>query len=181
MALTALTSQLVAQIRISGVQKAPQGTATVSTVTGPEWSGGGSDNQVLSFGTSSGKADIACCAAWVIAASGTKSFDLLAGTDFLDVMGNTAAFAKLKSVYFQVVDGTGDTSGVVIGGAASNGNKMWFGNVNDTWTIADGSPPFIGGTPAGVTVDGTHKNILLTNGSASVAITVLIAFLGSSV
>ncbi len=180
MALTAGTWQLTAQCQISGVKKAPQGTATVASIPSPGWSGGGSDTQTLSYGTASGSSDIFCCAAWTIVGSGTKNFDLFtAGTDFPDVFGNAAIFAKLKSVFVEVVNGTGGAAGAIIGGAATNANKMWFGNQNDTWAVTDGGPPFIGGSPAGITVDATHKDILFTN-ATSTSITLLIALAGSS-
>jgi hypothetical protein len=181
MAATAGTMQLVAQVQISGVLKAPQGTGTVTTIPGPNWSGGGSDNQVLSFGTASGLADIFCCAPWTIAASGDLTFDLFtAGTDFPDVFGNAAIFAKIKAIYVQVKDGTGDASGVVIGNPGTNANALWFGNANDTWTISDGGPPFIGGSSAGVAVDNTHKVIKFHNAGA-VSATIIIALVGSTV
>ncbi len=181
MALTGGTCSITASCSVSGVTKAPQGTATVAGVPSPTWSGSNGDTEVLAFGTASGLADIYCYAAFSIALSSSSTFDLFTGSDFKNVMGDTAAFAKLKSIYVQVVDGTGGTAGVTIGGAASNANALWFGNQNDTWTIFDGGPPFIGGNPAGVTVDATHCNLKISNNSSSAAVTVIIALAGSSV
>lgn len=181
MALTGGTMQLTAGVRITGVTQNPQGTGSTAGIPDPTWSGGGNDNQVLSFGTATGLADIYCCAAWDIAASTALTLDVYTGTDFKDVLGGTAAFRKLKAIYVQIVNGTGDTSGVTIGNAASNANILWFGNVNDTWTIFDGGPPFIGGNTSGVTVDATHKNLKFANNSTTTLATVVIALVGSSV
>ncbi len=180
MALTGGTCSITASCSVSGVTKAPQGTATVAGIPSPGASASNGDTEVLAFGTATGLADIYCYAAFAINATTAVTFDLYTGTDFKNMMGDTAAFRKLKGIYVEVVDGTGDTAGVTIGGAASNGNILWFGNVNDTWTIFDGSPPFIGGNPAGVTVDATHCNLKIANNGA-VSVTVIVALAGSSV
>ncbi len=181
MALTGGTCSITASCSISGVTKAPQGTATVAGIPSPGATASNGDTEVLAFGTASGLADIYCYAAFAIPATTALTFDLFtAGTDFKNMMGDPAIFTKLKAIYVQIVDGTGDTAGVTIGGAASNANILWFGNVNDTWTIYDGGPPFIGGNPAGRTVDATHCNLKITN-NAIVSTTVIIALAGSSV
>jgi hypothetical protein len=176
------TLQLVAQATISGVAVNPQGTSATVLLPQPAAGATGSGEQDVAFGTASGQGDLFCAGDFDLAPlgmGGTKTFDLFAGTDFKDLFGQTAAFRKLKAIFVGIVTG-GDTAGVTIGNAGASPLGVWFGAVGSTWTIYPGGVPFVGGQPAGVTVDNTHKNVLLTNGSA-VAVTVRVILVGSSV
>lgn len=180
-ALTAGTWQITAQVLISGAKIAPQGNAATITLAYPTVDEPGSGQQQdLTYGTASGKADILCAADLNVMAAGSITLDILTGTDLKNVFGGDAPIAKLKGIYISIVSGSDDTSGVTIGNAAANANILFFGNVNDTWTIFPSGPPFLGGKPAGVTIDGTHKNVKIANGGAVDAV-VRVMLAGSSV
>lgn len=175
------TMQLSAQARLIGVQINPQGTAATVRLAKPNCDETASAQINLSFGTDSGEGDIFCAGDFDLTAGGTVTWDLFTGTDFKDVFGQTAAFRKLKAFFVSIVTG-GDTAGVTIGDSSVAANKLglWFGAVTETWKIYPSGPPMIGGQPAGLTVDATHKNVKITNNGA-VAVTVRVFLGGSSV
>ncbi len=179
MALTAGTWNLTTQVKISNASIAAQGNASSNTLAVPSYGPTSADQQSLTFGTTSGKADIYCAVQNTLGAGANATYDILTGTDLKNVYGQTAAFAKLKGICV-VIDSGGDASGLTIGGAAANANALFFGAQNDTWTIYPSGPPFAGGNDAGVTVDATHCNIKLLNNSA-VSITFTIYLAGTSV
>lgn len=165
MALTAGQFQIGATCNISGATIAPQGTAPSTTLQSPQSQQTATGSSTLEFGTTTSKADILCAGEFKLTTGATLTLDLYTGTDFKDLFGYTAAFRKIKGIFVSITSG-GDASGLTIGGAASNANKLFFGTQNDTWTIYPSGAPFAGGSPAGVVVDSTHKNLLLTNNSA---------------
>ncbi len=178
--LTAGTLQIVAQTSIAGAMIAAQGTAP-ATITSPTAGAVGTGQEQFDYGTASGQCDILCAADYLISTgmSATVALDIFTGTDFPNVFGGAAPFRKVKAVFLGVLSG-GDAAGVTIGGAASNGNALFFGAQNDTWTVFPGGVPLQGSSPAGVTVDATHKNILITNNGA-VSVTVRFMLGGTSV
>lgn len=178
MAIANLSVQLSGSMRASATLT-PQGTASTSTLTNPQSSVTGGSTQVLSYGTSTAQADILCSGDFTLTAGSSVTLDLYTGTDFKDVFGATAALRKLKSIELHIVTG-GDTAGVTIGNAASNGTALFFGANTQTWTIYPSGAPFMGGSPAGVAIGSTTKNLkVLNNGAISVTVRLVIA--GTSV
>lgn len=177
MASAAGSLQLTAQAVIAGVTINPQGTAAV-TLSQPTAEANGTGEQTISFGTASGQGNLFLAGDFTLTAGASVTFDLFAGTDFKDLFGQTAAFAKLKAIFVGIITG-GDTAGVTIGNAASNQLGLWFGAVTQTWTIYPSGAPLVGGQPAGVTVDNTHKNLKILNAGA-VGVTVRVILVGSS-
>lgn len=179
--LTAGTLQVTVQARISGANIAPQGTVGTPTIASPAWEGSATGQQTFSFGTTSGKCDILCMADYSLAASGgadAVTIDLYAN-GLPNVFGGDADFRKLRAVTVAIVSG-GDAAGVTIGNAASNAHQLFFGADDQTWTIYPSGTPLAGSSNAGVTVDATHRNVLITNNSA-VAVVVRVAMGGTSV
>ncbi len=179
MALTGGTFGINASGAITAATIDPQGTASPSGLESPSADAQGTGSQTLSYGTSSGAADILCAGDFTLAAAGTVEWDLFTGTDFKDVFGQTAAFRKLRGLFIAITDG-GDTAGVTIGDAATDPNPLFFGAVDQTWTIFPDGPPMMGGSPAGVAVAGATSNLLITNNGA-VEVTVRVMLAGTSV
>jgi hypothetical protein len=134
--------------------------------------------QALTYGTTSGKADIICFQTRSILTTATLTLDLYTGTDLRDIHGDTAAFRKIKSLVVWV-DSGGDTAGVRVGGAGADTWVAFFANTSDKHLIFPSGPPYLGGSPAGVAVGNTTKNLLLENLSAVTAV-VGIAIAGTS-
>lgn len=134
--------------------------------------------QSLSYGTTSGKADIFIVTTKTIATVTTATYDLYTGTDLKDINNATAALRKVKSIAIWV-DENGDASGVRIGGAASQAWPAFFAAANDKHLIFPSGPPYLGGSPDGVAVGSTTNNLLIENLGA-VAVTVGIAIAGTS-
>ncbi len=176
--LTAGTLQISAQTNIAGAMIAAQGTAP-ATITSPSAGAVGTGQEQFDYGTASGQCDILCAADYLMTTGASLTLDIYTGTDLPNVFGGTAPFRKLKAVFLGVLSG-GDAAGVTIGNAASNGNALFFGAQNDTWTVFPGGVPLQGSSPAGVTVDATHKNVLIHNNSA-VSVTVRFILGGTSV
>lgn len=178
MALTGGVWSLSAQAKESGVTISPFGTATIDSIPSPIAEAIASIEQSLEFGTDDGEANVLCAAAFVLAGAGTITFDLFAGTDLPNLFSGTAAMVKLKGLFIGIVEG-GDADGVTIGDAAANPALMWFGAVDQTWTIYPEGAPMTGGDPVGRTIDNTDKNLLITNNGAA-EVTIVIALAGSS-
>lgn len=183
MALVAGSLQLSVQSNVTGVKINPQGTVATPTLALPLASALGTGEQSISFGTASGQCDIYCAADYALTVSGgatpSVTLDLFGGT-LLNLFGGASVFAKLKSAFIGIVSG-GDVSGVTIGNAATNQLGLWFGAVTNTWTIYPDSPPLVGGQQAGLTVDGTRRNLKIANASAAVVVAVRVILAGSSV
>lgn len=179
MALTAGTWQLITQVKISGAKIAAQGNASGNTLNVPTIGEAAADTQALTFGTTSGKADILCAVQNTLAATTAATYDLLVGADLKDVYGGAAPIVTLRGICI-VINSGGDASGLRIGGAASNATPLWFANANDMWTIFPSGPPFAGGSDAGITLTALLKNVKIENlGAVPVTFTIFLA--GSSV
>lgn len=179
MALTAGSMSVSGSAQITEVTIAPQGTASTTVIPAPTAGAGVAVSQSLEYGTGSGQADIYCAGNFTLGAGLTVTWDLYTGTDFKDLFGETAAFRKLKSITVAVLSG-GDASGLVVGNAASDAASLFFGANTQTWTVYPSGPPLFGGSPAGVTVDATHKNLKIANAGAA-EITFAVALAGTSV
>lgn len=178
MALTDCSFAVSLTVKATGTIAA-QGNAVSNAVTDPTTGASGGSTQSLSYGTTSGKADIVAVAEVDIAGAASATYDLYTGTDIKDLFGGTAAFRKIKSLVVQIMSG-GDTSGVIVGAAASNEWVGFFGASGDTLTIYPSGPPFVVGSPAGVAVGSSTKNLKIANaGAASARIRISIA--GTSV
>lgn len=164
MAISDLTFKVTAGV-VANATQLPQGSASTSTLQSIILTGGDANSSTTTYGTASGLGNLICCQDRTLSASSSETLDLYTGTDLKDMAGLTAAFRKLKVLVIWIVSG-GDTSGLTIGNAASNANTLWFDAATDTWTIYPGGPAFMGGQPAGKTVDATHKNIKIANGGA---------------
>ncbi len=134
--------------------------------------------QSLAYGVGDSRFDIPVDVVRTIVASGTLTIDLFGGVDLLDRFGRGANFRKVKSLSIHVDDG-GDSNGVRIGGAGSNAWLANFGATTGTWDIFPDGPPMLIGSPAGITVSSTSKNLLLTNRSSTSAVNLVIRIAGS--
>lgn len=132
-------------------------------------------------------------ASWVqtIAGGGTATVDLSSLTNILQT--TAISLARVKGIMIRLLSTTDDaTNGtacthIVVGNAASNawtsqsGGRGWLTSSTHTFDIGNGGAvAFLFPTAAGVLVDGTHKNILITNGDGSVSAKVQISLHGGT-
>lgn len=170
--MTGGTWNLSGRVRAVG-KKTPSGQPKGATLTIPAGVG-----QSLTYGTGTGAADLQVVRTATLGAGAAATYDLYTGTDLTDLFGDTAAFRKLKGLCVWVESG-GDAAGVTVGNAASNAHALFFGATTHTHTVFPAGPPMLGGSPAGVAVDATHKNLKVINNGA-VSVVVGIALAGSS-
>lgn len=131
--------------------------------------------QTLAYGTGSGQFDILCFQTRTINAASTLTLDLYAGTDLEDVFDKTAPLRKVKGLCVWV-DSGGDTAGVAVGGAASDTWVAFFAHTSDKHLIFPSGPAYLGGSPAGVAVGSSTKNLLIENlGAVSVVVGIAVA------
>jgi hypothetical protein len=129
----------------------------------------------LEFGTGAGKIDHLSVSDHALAAGASLTFDLYAGTDLLDLVGFDAAFRNVKFVQVSILSG-GDASGVRVGGAAADEWVGYFAAAGDRRDIFPGGPPFVDGSPAGVAVTSSAKNLKVENlGAAAATLRVVVA------
>lgn len=141
------------------------------------------DTTTLTYGTASGNVDLITCSDRTLAIQGTAgddaTYDLYTGTDLKDLDGLTCAFRKVKFIQISIISG-GDTLGVRIGGAASNEWVGFFAAAGDKHLIFPGGPAYQAGSPAGIAVGSSTKNLFIENlGAAAVTLRIVIA--GTSV
>jgi hypothetical protein len=130
---------------------------------------------VLQFGTGSGRFDRLTLSDRSILPGASATWDLYTGTDLLGLAGETCAFRTVRQVKVSIVSG-GDTSGVRVGGAASDEWVGFFESAGDSLDIFPDGPPFWVGSPAGKAVGASTKNLKVENlGAAEVVVRVLIA------
>ena len=178
MAMTDGTVAFSSKLALTGTYP-PQGVTTggAASIRVP-WAAN-NDPAALTYGTSSGLVDLITCSDRTLTAGSSGTYDLYTGTDLADLVGGTCAFRKVKLIQIAIVTG-GDTAGVTIGNAASNGWAAFFGAAGNTMTIYPNGPAFAQGSPAGVAVGSSTKNLkVLNNGAASVTVRITIA--GTSV
>lgn len=178
MGFSAGSMQLVGSGKVVGTTPS-QGTAATGRPADPTTSATAAAAMTLRFGIGSGQANVFCAYTATLAAGATATYDLYTGTDIKDLFGQTAAaFRILRGLEVAIVDG-GDTSGVRIGGAASDEFVGWFASAGDQQDIYPGGPAYLAGSPAGKTVSSTAKNLKVANNSA-VPVTIRILLAGSS-
>lgn len=116
--------------------------------------------------------------AGTLAALGTVTIDLTA----LDSPDGGVGTISLTSFLCCGVQITSTTGKLKVGGnGAGNTNLLDFGANTDTRTILPAGPGHFVGDPAGVgyTVDGTHKNVVLTNTHATLTADYYVIFGGN--
>lgn len=133
----------------------------------------------LTFGTTSGKADILICQDRTLIAVMAATYDLYTGTDLKDINGLTAALRKVKYLGVVILSG-GDTAGVAIGNAA-NPWPGFFGASNDIAKIFPDGPSYQGGSPAGVALTVTTNINLKIENLGAVPVTFRVIIAGTSV
>lgn len=126
--------------------------------------------QTLVYGTGSGQVDILVYQILPsLSAGASATYDLYTGTDLKDIFGDTAPFRKVKAIAVWV-DSGGDASGVRVGGAASNVWAGFFADTSDKALIFPSGVPYLGGSPAGVAVGSSTKNLKVENAGAVAAV-----------
>jgi hypothetical protein len=135
--------------------------------------------QTLGYGTASGQCNLQVVTKATLAAGASTTLDLYGGS-VLDIFGAAAAFRELRAVVVWVESG-GDSTGVVVGddGVVTNPAPLFLSGTTPRVTVYPSGPAFSAGSPAGATVDATHKNLKITNAGA-VAVTVVVALSGSN-
>lgn len=134
----------------------------------------------ITVGTGSGYADYFIERTVVIPALSSVTLDLYAGTDLKSIEDTNAPLAAVKLILVWLDADTGDTSGVRVGpSGVSNGWLANFRTASDYAVIYPGGPAWQAGSPAGITVSSTSKNLKLENLGA-VAATASIKIAGSS-
>lgn len=133
----------------------------------------------ITYGTTSGKANLITCSVRTINATTAVTYDLYTGTDLKDLDGQTCAFRGIKFIQVSIVSG-GDATGVRIGGAAANTWVAFFADVSDKCLIFPGGPAYQGGSPAGIVVGVATKNFKIENLGA-VAVNVEVVAVGTDV
>ena len=136
----------------------------------------------LATGTGSGQVDGFVWTVRELAASAADTLDLFAGSSLFTPFGEVARFQTLRFVWVQqVANPDGSTNGVslTVGNPASNGTPLWFGAVTHTYTVKGiNAVPFVQGDPAGITLDGSNKNLKVTNDSGTHKVNYLLALAG---
>lgn len=135
--------------------------------------------QSLDFGTGSGTLSLAVAQVRSLGAGASETLDLYAGTDLADLYGDAAPFRVVRAFALWVVSG-GDAAGLTVGNAGADPLPLFFGAGAHTETVYPGGVPVLGGSPAGVAVTSTARNLKVANNGA-VAADYLIALAGSPV
>jgi hypothetical protein len=133
--------------------------------------------QSLPYGTGSGTTSIVFARTYTMAPGEVLTFDLYDGS-MTDVHGVAAPFRVLRS-WAIWVESDGSASGVTIGNAASNAHPLGFGATTHTKTVFPDGPAETGGSPAGIAVTATVRNVKVLN-NAIVPTKVVVHFGGSS-
>ena len=128
----------------------------------------------FTFGTDDSQVDTIVFQDRVLAAGASATYDIYTGRDLLDINSGTAAFRTVRYLSVFVVD-DGDTSGVRVGGAASNEFLGWFVSAGDQQDVFPNGAPLQQGDPIGKTVSSSNKNIKIANlGAVPVTVRIVI-------
>lgn len=176
--------QLSVSVKVSGSIPAPGNTPT-NTIPDAQKTVGGGSTQTVSYGTGSGKGDSFCSAEFAIAPGATLTLDLYAGgvddEDLPDLFRHAAPLRVVRSVVVAIGTGTGDASGVRVGGAAADEWQGWFVQAGGQQDIFPGGAPFVQGSPAGKEVTATARNLAIENLSASEYVRVRVSLAGGKI
>lgn len=177
MAMTAGTVRASSSVTVNGTFP-PQGVTSTLNDTRISQTAT-TEVTTLTYGTSSGMVDLITTSDRTLTAGATATYDLYTGTDLKDLDGLTCAFRKVKFINISIVSG-GDTAGVTIGGAAADTWVAFFSDTTDKHKIFPSGPAYSGGSPAGVAVGNTTKNLKVENAGA-VSVTYRVVIAGTSV
>lgn len=185
MALSGGSLSVSTTVKAVGRLPGPGNTAANSIPDVTRTVSGGTSGE-LSFGAGSGKGNLVCMGEFSIAASGTLTLDLYAGgatsSDLTDLYGDAAPFRLVKELVVEIIDeGTDTTSGVRVGGAASQAWVGFFADSSDKLDIFPDGPPYAVGSPAGKAVGSTTNNFKIENLSTTSARVVRVSAGGSRV
>lgn len=164
------SGKVTGSIPAQGGAAANQMTAAISVTA--------ATSLALRFGVGSGAANLFCSYTVALAAGASFTADLYTGTDIRDLHGNTAPFRIVRGVEVAIIDG-GDTTGVRVGGAASDEWIGYFVAAGDKQDIYPDGAPWCGSSPAGKAVTASVKNFKVENRSA-VETTIRILLAGST-
>lgn len=114
------------------------------------------------FGTTTAQVDTIIFQDVSLAAGASATYDIYTGTDLKDLNGNSAPYRVLRYFSVSISEG-GDSSGVRVGGAASNEFQAWFGNAGDQSDVFPTGPAFQQGDATGKSVGSSNKNIKIAN------------------
>lgn len=114
------------------------------------------------FGTGPGRMSNEVGDTFTIPALTAITYDLYSANDFTNVFGFPCGFRNIKSIVIWVSNG-GDSSGVAIGGAASNCWPANFADISDKAMIYPDSGPFVADRKTGTVVTSTAKNLKIEN------------------
>jgi hypothetical protein len=178
MGLTGGTMNVATTVSVTG-RLASTGTAVDKSLAARTAAPAALAEAALAFGAGSGRIDVPCDGEYVLAAGASVTLNLYDGgvtdSDLTTVFGGAANLRLLKGLAVCITDG-GDAAGVTIGGAASNQWVGFFGASGDTLTIYPDGPAFAVGSPAGVAVGSSTKNLkILNNGAVEVRVAVFAA------
>ena len=175
--------EVTTTVKVSATVPA-QGNAPGNSLPTPTNQPSGTATQSLTFGTSSGKVNVFCVGQYIIAASSSLTLNLYDGgvttSDLTTVFGAAANLRNVKQLSVRVVDG-GSTSGVSVGAAAANPWAGFFGDTSDIVKVFPSGIPLTLGSPDGVTVTSTTKNLKLANNSTTASVTVEVFVNGTTV
>jgi hypothetical protein len=121
---------------------------------------------VLTFGTTSGKIDTIIANAYELAASGTNNHDFFDGS-VPDIFGDANGLQTIRYLGVFLVsnsDGSANGASITIGNAATPLTMNMGGTA--TYQLFQSSPTMQMGSPAGFTVDNTHKLLKIVNDDA---------------
>lgn len=119
----------------------------------------------LANGTAADQADQIYIKERTIAGSSNDDLDLEGG--LADIFGTTINPARVKG--FFLMPAAANAGKITLGGAPSNGAKLWFGNVNDTADVWPGGLfiNYAPGTPDWTTTAGTGDILRINNPNGS--------------
>jgi uncharacterized protein YaiE (UPF0345 family) len=175
MGMTSGTLVAETAFRATGVFPPPGLTTSLTSATVRQT---GTRQANFTFGTAESEVDTIVMQDRSLAASGTATYDIYTGTDLKDVNSNSAPFRRVRLLGVYVVSGGGD-EGVSVGGAGANCWGAFFSDTSDKVKVFPGGVPYLGGSPDGVAVGSTTKNLLLTNLSSTAAVVVRIVIGGT--
>jgi len=162
-------------VQLSGTLP-PPGSAPSNTLPGSTANPTATTKQELTYGLSDGEIDVPLTGEYLIAAGGALTLNLYDGgttaSDLTNLFGGASNLRVVRSLTFAVVSG-GDSSGVAIGGAASNEFYGFFAAAGDKVKIYPDGPALALGSPAGAAVTSSAKNVKIENlGAAEVVVRV---------
>jgi len=163
--MTGGTLRSTSSVKVTGSDSATGGKAARTTTS----------QQTVAYGTGSGRGDLFVSRSRTLAAGASETLDLWTGTDLLDPLNGPTPFRVVRYVEIAVAAG-GDASGLRVGGAAANCWGGFFADTSDKYLIFPAGPSFRGGSPAGVAVTSSAKNLKIENlGAAEVTYDIVLA------